>query len=101
MSSLGQLWLDGNELSGPIPPQLGDLPSLTSLSLSGNQISGAIPLSLVRLSLFDFNYEDTRLCEPEDEAFQDWLAGILYASGTGVSCERRLYLPLVVKSSDS
>ena len=40
------LWLDGNELSGSIPSELGNLTNLGVLSLSYNQLSGSIPSEL-------------------------------------------------------
>ena len=42
--------LPGEQLSGTIPPELGDLTSLQELSLSGNQLSGAIPTELGKLT---------------------------------------------------
>ena len=43
------LWVDGNQLSGSIPPELGNLDNLHSLSLSYNQLSGSIPSQLGNL----------------------------------------------------
>jgi len=37
--------LSDNNLTGPIPPELGYLTSLASLSLYGNQLTGTIPTS--------------------------------------------------------
>lgn len=48
--SLKLLYLSSNKLSGPIPPELGNLSSLTSLALSNNQLSGSIPPDLGILS---------------------------------------------------
>ena len=39
-----------NDLSGIIPPELGNLSSITYLSLSGNQLSGGIPVELANLT---------------------------------------------------
>ena len=43
MSALTTLDLSRNELSGPIPPQLGSLSNLRILYLSRNQLTGPIP----------------------------------------------------------
>ena len=45
-----ELDLPGNRLSGPIPPELGDLSQLTRLFLSSNQLTGPIPPELGNLS---------------------------------------------------
>ena len=48
-----------NDLSGPIPPELGNLANLTSLRLRSNELTGPIPpelgnlISLTRLELWD------------------------------------------------
>ena len=43
LTNLRNLNLDSNELSGSIPPQLGNLANLQELYLFANQLSGAIP----------------------------------------------------------
>jgi len=48
------LELDGNQLSGAIPTDLGDLTSLRILDLSVNQLSGAIPSELGSLSSLEY-----------------------------------------------
>ena len=50
LSNLTNLSLWVNQLSGPIPPELGNLTNLTDLSLWGNQLSGPIPVELGNLS---------------------------------------------------
>ena len=43
LTSLTGLELNGNQLSGTIPGEIGNLTSLTGLELNGNQLSGTIP----------------------------------------------------------
>ena len=45
-----RLYLGHNELSGKIPPELGDLTSLLELYLDNNELSGEIPAELGRLT---------------------------------------------------
>ena len=44
------LFLEGNGLSGEIPPELGNLANLRHLSLEGNELSGEIPPELGNLA---------------------------------------------------
>ena len=44
------LYLGQNELSGAIPRELGDLPSLQRMALSNNRLSGRIPAEIGNLS---------------------------------------------------
>ena len=46
LSNLNSLELSGNQLTGNIPPELGDLANLTELWLSSNQLTGSIPPEL-------------------------------------------------------
>ncbi|MDE0321105.1 MAG: leucine-rich repeat domain-containing protein [Acidimicrobiaceae bacterium] len=49
LTGLETLSLSGNALSGSIPPSLGNLTNLTRLSLYSNELSGSIPPELGRL----------------------------------------------------
>ena len=52
----------GNNLSGAIPPEIGDLTSLSYLSLKGNNLSGAIPSEIGNLtSLWYLSLEGNNL----------------------------------------
>ena len=50
---MGNLW--GRDLTGTIPPELGELTELTSLQLGGNRLTGRIPDlgGLSRLRILD------------------------------------------------
>ena len=50
LSNLTILWLSDNALSGPIPSELGNLSKLRTLSLDDNALSGSIPSELGDLS---------------------------------------------------
>ena len=50
LANLRDLYLYGNNLSGSIPPELGDLSNLENLYLHGNNLSGSIPPELGDLS---------------------------------------------------
>ena len=50
------LFLGGNQLSGSIPPELGNLANLESLWLYENQLSGSIPSELGNLANLDTLY---------------------------------------------
>jgi N-acetylneuraminic acid mutarotase len=87
LGSLVDLELSSNQLTGSIPPELGRLSSLEWLELESNSLSGPLPRSLMSLSsLYVFRFDSTGLCEPGDAQFQAWLAGIPNLMGTGVIC---------------
>ena len=89
------LHLSNNQLSGSIPPALGNLTSLLDLYLESNQLRGRLPQSLTNLyALSSFYFDTALLCLPGNAAFQAWFAGIPYKSTGSTTC-KMCYLPLV------
>jgi hypothetical protein len=43
-------FLSGNELTGPVPEELGFLPNLRIMQIDDNKLSGPIPLSFANLN---------------------------------------------------
>jgi len=78
--------LEDNGLKGKIPFQVGDLEGLTKLEIGTNDLVGPLPLRLVNLDLERFAYADTKLCELDDEEFEEWLDGIPSLERTGEEC---------------
>ena len=77
LSGLERLNLGDNQLQGPVPPALSSLVGLEHLDLGGNALSGPLPLSLSRLErLSVLHLESTGLCALADAGFQAWLEGI-------------------------
>jgi len=56
LSNLTALYLSGNQLTGPIPPELGNLSNLTTACLHSNQLTGPIPPEIGNLSSLDTLY---------------------------------------------
>ena len=50
LSNLKNLWLNDNQLSGAIPPEISNLSNLEYLILRTNELSGSIPSELGNLS---------------------------------------------------
>jgi len=76
LGSVSTLGLDRNQLSGPVPPELGALGSLRQFYLAYTDLSGRLPIEWTDLSLGTFHWNSTGLCAPADEEFQEWLASI-------------------------
>ena len=48
--------LQGNDITGEIPKEFGNLTSLTKLDLENNRLTGEIPVSLGSLTKLQFLY---------------------------------------------
>ena len=75
--------LYGNNLSGPLPLEIGGFPDLKTLTINDNSLNGPIPLTITFLNLDLFHFHNTGLCEPADPNFQDWLSQIVYRLSSG------------------
>ena len=72
LSSLENLGLMGNQLSGPIPSELGKLSSLENLGLGSNQLSGPIPETIGNLANLEELYlSNNQLSGPIPLTFQN------------------------------
>ena len=50
LTNLTQLYLSGNQLTGEIPPEIGNLTNLTHLGLDNNHLTGSIPQEIKNLT---------------------------------------------------
>ena len=58
LANLEWLYLDDNDLSGPIPPEIGELANLERLYLDDNDLSGPIPPEIGELANLEQLYLD-------------------------------------------
>ncbi|MYI42722.1 MAG: hypothetical protein F4113_02200, partial [Rhodothermaceae bacterium] len=75
LKALRFLNLSGNQHTGSIPPELGNLTALWELDLRQNQLTGSIPrtfLQIHRLSRL-YLHDNAGVCVPLDNQFQAWL----------------------------
>ena len=84
LSNLRRLMIGGTELSGELPSELGSLTNLERLILAGNHLSGELPASFTGLTkLESLNFvNNSGICAPIDEAFQEWLDGVDLVRGS-------------------
>ena len=66
LTHLVNLYLRGNALSGPIPPELGDLTRLVNLYLDGTALSGPIPPELSNLTNLRNVFLPGGVCVPDN-----------------------------------
>ncbi|CAL1367367.1 unnamed protein product [Linum trigynum] len=64
MTSLTELWLQGNSISGRIPDGIGALVLLKRLNLNGNKLAGVIPQGLADLELENLDLNNNHFMGP-------------------------------------
>ncbi|CAL1403792.1 unnamed protein product [Linum trigynum] len=64
MTSLTELWLQGNSFTGIIPDSIGGLVLLKKLNLNGNKLAGVIPQGLADLELDDLDLNNNHFMGP-------------------------------------
>jgi len=78
--------LAGNQLTGSIPPEIGNLTNLTYMSLGWNQLTGEIPGIICDLTNLTWNWMDVnimttpvssisnnQLCPPYPSCIEDYV----------------------------
>ena len=55
--------LGGNQLTGPIPSELGNLANLYTLELGGNQLTGCVPAGLKAEENSDIDQLGLEVCK--------------------------------------
>ncbi|GAB2273109.1 hypothetical protein Dimus_007915 [Dionaea muscipula] len=64
MVSLTSVWLHGNQFSGTIPQNIGDLTSLKQLNLNSNNMVGLVPNSLANMELDSLDLSNNHFMGP-------------------------------------
>ena len=101
LANLTELRLSANRLSGRIPPELGNLSGLEDLFLDNNNLWGPIPrslLNLTNLNRFYFN-DNAGLCAPGTTDFADWVEGIEGREGPFCNASDRAVLAALFEAA--
>ncbi len=59
---VGRLWLSGNELTGEIPEELGNLNNLVEWRLADNDLTGCLPVGLATVEDNDLDQLGLEVC---------------------------------------
>ena len=81
LSALEYLDLGMNELTARVPSDLASLKSVGTMRFDRNPLSGPLPGELTALPLARLDFQETGLCAPPGEVFQEWLESIPDRSG--------------------
>ena len=73
LTNLTLLNLEGNQLTGSIPPEIGNLTNLTYLSLGINQLTGIIPDEICNQGDSSPGLSDNQLCPPYPSCVEDYV----------------------------
>jgi hypothetical protein len=82
LTKLERLELNHTELSGPMPEAFGNLTRLEVLMLGSTRMSGPLPRAATRMTSLRTLSMVSTLCVPRDSAFDAWVAGIMWFTGT-------------------
>lgn len=77
------LYLNHTFLSGPLPDGVY---GFFDTDVNDTLLSGALPQSLTNIQISSFNFQNTGLCAPSNQAFQDWLATLYSVQTSGLNC---------------
>ena len=73
LTNLITLGLDDNQLTGSIPPEIGNLTNLNYLRLNDNQLSGIIPDEICNQGDSSPGLSNNQLCPPYPSCIEDYV----------------------------
>ena len=73
LTNLRYLYLDDNQLTGEIPPEIGNLTNLTGFYLQDNQLSGIIPDEICNQGDSSPSLYNNQLCPPYPSCIENYV----------------------------